>query len=77
VLLSPDLPNGPWTAQLTLESGLLHHTATATIQFPATAGTTNQPQDAEGINWYPISLLILGLLLAGFTPPWRIRIRQK
>ena len=35
VFLDKALPNGPWTARLDLESGLIKRAATATITFPA------------------------------------------
>ncbi|MDH6131902.1 hypothetical protein P3T37_001276 [Kitasatospora sp. MAA4] len=41
VLLDRRLPDGPWTAHLTLVSGLVQRTATATLTFPADAGSSN------------------------------------
>jgi hypothetical protein len=37
--LDAPLPNGPWTAELTLRSGLVEHTTRATITFPTTPGS--------------------------------------
>lgn len=34
VVLGRRLPNGPWTATLTLHSGMVKRTATATLTFP-------------------------------------------
>ncbi|MFF2146454.1 peptidase [Kitasatospora sp. NPDC058190] len=39
VPLDAPLPNGPWTAELTLRSGLVEHTTRATITFPTTPGS--------------------------------------
>jgi hypothetical protein len=36
VILDKQIPAGPWKAQVTLHSGLIEHTATATVTFPAT-----------------------------------------
>jgi len=33
------LPDGPWTAQLTLASGLIQHSVSATVTFPRRAGS--------------------------------------
>ncbi|GAA1261477.1 hypothetical protein GCM10009665_59000 [Kitasatospora nipponensis] len=38
VPLDAPLPNGPWTAELTLRSGLVEHTTRATITFPTAPG---------------------------------------
>jgi hypothetical protein len=40
VPLDARLPDGPWTVQLTLKSGLVEHTARATITFPTAPGST-------------------------------------
>lgn len=40
VPLDASLPNGPWTAELTLRSGLVEHTTRATVTFPTTPGGT-------------------------------------
>ncbi|MDH6110273.1 hypothetical protein P3T36_004795 [Kitasatospora sp. MAP12-15] len=42
VLLDPRLADGPWTAHLTLVSGLVKRTATATLTFAASPGSTSQ-----------------------------------
>jgi len=39
VPLDKRLPDGPWTAHLTLSSGLVQHDATATVTFPDAVGT--------------------------------------
>ncbi|MFD8751892.1 peptidase [Kitasatospora sp. NPDC059577] len=39
VPLDATLPNGPWTGELALRSGLVEHTTRATITFPSTPGS--------------------------------------
>ena len=39
--------DGPWTAQLTLKSGLLERRVKAQLTFPAAAGTAAAPVDVE------------------------------
>jgi hypothetical protein len=58
VPLDKRLPDGPWTAHLTLSSGLVQHEATAVLTFPDAAGTGPlvAPQsDSSDLPW------ILGL----------------
>jgi hypothetical protein len=57
VLLDRQLPDGPWTVRLTLASGLLQRTATATIRFPTSPGTENAAATPDTIAW----ILILGV----------------
>lgn len=47
VKLDPRLPDGPWTATMTLHSDDITHAAAATISFPAQAGTANAPVTAH------------------------------
>lgn len=47
VKLDPRLPDGPWTATMTLHSDDITHSATGTISFPAQAGTANAPVTAH------------------------------
>jgi hypothetical protein len=57
VNLDKALPNGPWDAQITLESGLIERSAHATITFPKAAG-------AHGPNVKPAKSSKTGLLAA-------------
>jgi hypothetical protein len=54
VLLDRQLPDGPWTVRLTLTSGLLQRTATATIRFPVSPGTENATTTPDTIAWVPM-----------------------
>lgn len=73
VVLDERLPDGPWDAEITLESGLTERSAQATITFPATGAAA--PVDASEAATTPPTALILGagaaLLLGAGT--WAIR----
>ncbi|WP_198042078.1 peptidase [Kitasatospora azatica] len=53
VPLDRQLPNGPWKVRLTLASGLIHHTVTATMTFPSGsqvgASVTPDPADSPSM----------------------------
>ena len=65
IMLDAQVPAGPWDAEITLHSGLLEHTARATITFPdsgassATATGTAQPR------WLGLAIAGLVILLLG------------
>lgn len=67
--LSQELPDGPWTAQARLKSGLIERDSTTTITFPAAgqAETIETPQEAgvplAGIAAAAATLLLLTALL--------------
>ncbi|MBA3234346.1 MAG: hypothetical protein H0T17_10445 [Propionibacteriales bacterium] len=72
VPLDKELPDGPWKARITIESGLLERTAQATITFPA-AGL-GEPVPAEHSGWFPwrwvagaMALILLIVLLAVYV----------
>ena len=54
VPLDKRLPDGPWTAHLTLSSGLVQHEATATLTFPAEGtGPLVKPQaSGSRLPWF-------------------------
>lgn len=60
IALGKQLPAGPWLAQITLHSGLVERTATATITFPA-AGTGADVQTKSG---QPVWLYLTGAGIA-------------
>jgi hypothetical protein len=67
VVLDPELPNGPWAANLVLTSGLLSEVASATLSFPA-AGTAAPVVVDHSPDWALIagvSLAVLLVLAAG------------
>ncbi|MHA7285925.1 hypothetical protein ACX80I_06585 [Arthrobacter sp. MDT3-44] len=68
--LPTELPNGPWTAGLTLKSGLVEHEASATVTFPqAGPGKAAVPAttgNTAGLIIAAIAgILVIGLLVAG------------
>jgi hypothetical protein len=68
VLLSPDLPLGPWDASATLKSGPHSASASARITFPSAAGTSSppveaKPKDVTGTTGGRLALLLALLLL--------------
>jgi hypothetical protein len=72
VPLDKRLPDGPWTAHLTLSSGLVEHEAKATLTFPTAVGTGPlvKPQSSgSGLPWIlglagGLILLLLAAVLA-------------
>ncbi|AUY54124.1 hypothetical protein EH183_10715 [Streptomyces sp. CB01881] len=55
VLLDRKLPDGPWKVRLTLASGLVQHTVTATVTFPSgsQAGASVTPDAADSASMMP------------------------
>jgi len=81
VALGQELPDGPWTANVTMRSGLLIRTARATLTFPAGPGAaesvTTDAADAAISPW----LLVVGAAVAlaalfGLVVAWRRRERE-
>jgi len=71
------LPDGPWTAHLTLSSGLVQHEATATLTFPTATGTGPLVKPRSGGSGLPWILGLIGgliiLLLAAALAYRRLR----
>ncbi len=68
--LPQQISGGPWTADLTLRSGLLERRATATISFPDAAGATAEPVQATPKQptaahrvLLPVAIGLIGLLV--------------
>lgn len=56
--LSDSLPNGPWTAALTLKSGLLTRTASVTLTFPDSGtGTSVPPDSPQTVPWLWLAVI--------------------
>jgi hypothetical protein len=72
VPLDKRLPDGPWTAHLTLASGLIQHEATAVLTFPNAAGVgplVTPQSNSSDLPWIlglvgGLILLLLAVLLA-------------
>ena len=79
VVLDKDLPDGPWKATVTIRSGRLEKTSTATVTFPSGPGLINPPVKATSTDeqrkvLLPIALLLLLLVvLALVWLLWRRR----
>jgi hypothetical protein len=70
IALDKAISGGPWTATLTLRSGLLERRARAVITFPDAAGATAPPVDAKAVPLakdrkvlIPVAGGLIGLLL--------------
>lgn len=75
--LDPELPNGPWNAQLRLKSGLVEHEAAVSITFPdAGPGETVGPVPEAGPPWIALGSGVAGLLIAAALLRWWL-IRRK
>ncbi|HEX6359619.1 hypothetical protein [Actinophytocola sp.] len=61
--LNQQLPDGPWTADLTLNSGLIQQNAHARIQFPPDPGTSPVTPIAAQPPAVPLWILIGSLIL--------------
>jgi hypothetical protein len=77
VPLDKRLPDGPWTARLTLSSGLVQHEATASLTFPTAVGTGPLVKPQSSSSDLPWILGLVGgliiLLLAGALAYRRLR----
>jgi hypothetical protein len=79
VALDKQVPDGPWKATMTLRSGLVERSATATIRFPHGRGAADPvavDRPSSGLLRYVLYalgvLVVLGLLLSFL---WRRRLR--
>lgn len=73
-----ELPNGPWTAQIELKSGLLERQASAPVTFPdAGTGEAVAPIQEGGNQWLPIAGIIAALLIAIITSILVMRHRRR
>jgi hypothetical protein len=67
VLLDPAIPDGPWTARLTLRSDLVERSASARITFPRVAGTQSSPVPAtsgSGFFGSIVAIVAIGIAVA-------------
>jgi cbb3-type cytochrome oxidase subunit 3 len=80
VVLDKKIPNGPWHAELTLRSGTIVHSVTATITFPDAGGDARlfQAHAAKGKTfWGLLALLLLLAVLLGLLLWWWSRRRRE
>jgi hypothetical protein len=74
--LNSALPNGPWSAQLNLKSGVVEHEAAATITFPDSGqGKTVEPAPEAGFPWIVLGSGVAFLLIAIALLWWWLRSR--
>ena len=73
--LDKEIPDGPWTATITLRSGLQERTATASITFPR-SGTATAVTASESFLWWPYAVLA-GLVLVAVAVFMLLRRRSK
>lgn len=67
-VLDKQLPAGPWDATITLTSGLVERTATATITFPDSGTAPAVATEVPGSRWpYPALVGLGAALLLGLT----------
>jgi hypothetical protein len=77
IMLDPQVPAGPWAAEITLRSGLLERTARATITFPdsgtASATTTRSAEP----RWLGPAVAGLAALLLGIAALVFVLLRRR
>jgi hypothetical protein len=74
IALDARLPAGPWKAQLTLRSGLVEHTAGATITFPD-SGTSAPVR--TGFSWQPWMYVAVGLAILALVVACLLNARSR
>ena len=63
IVLDERVPDGPWSAELTLRSGLLERNAKGTLTFPRLAAASTVPATTERAGWLrPAAGLVFALL---------------
>ena len=67
VRLDERLPRGPWRAQIRLRSGLIEHSAVATITFPALVDVTKPPTASIAPAQPPYPMFVIVSLLVLLT----------
>ena len=80
VPLDRALPNGPWDAKITLESGRTSQTVTGSLTFPTESGTSAGPTtDLKGDAKLPMTLFvgIAAGLLPGMFVVWIVLRRRR
>lgn len=74
VSLDPELPNGPWSAELMLKSGLVEKSAKATITFPESGEGKAVEVDDPAFPLVPVGVALMMLVAAVIW--WTLRRRK-
>jgi hypothetical protein len=77
VLLDRQLPNGPWTARLTLRSGMVERTVTVQITFPDSGLGAPVPVGASDTPDYLLFSALGALALAALSGFLLVRFRRR
>lgn len=79
VFTPPDvLPNGPWTAQIKLKSGLLEREAAATVTFPDVGpGQAVLPGHDDSMQWVPLAASIAAFFIVAAVVIWIVLHRRR
>lgn len=76
--LPQELPNGPWTARITLKSGLLEREASASVTFPdAGPGEAVAPAADGAFPWLVPAIVVAALLAAALLTSFLLRRRRR
>lgn len=76
VMLDKQLPAGPWKATITLRSGLLERSATATITFPNKGAAAAVKTGKSSSNGWLYLLIVAGMLVAAAAVGVALRRRR-
>ncbi|HUX69954.1 MAG TPA: hypothetical protein VMV41_05550 [Cellulomonadaceae bacterium] len=76
ILLDPLVPAGPWVAEITLHSGLLEHTAHATITFPDSGAASATATPTTQARWPALAIAGLAILLLGAAAAILVLLRR-
>jgi hypothetical protein len=77
IALDKRVPAGPWDAEITLRSGLIEHSARATITFPDTLGTPSTVKPSARFRWPFLATGLPILLLLSITAVFFVLRRQR
>ena len=77
--MDKQLPDGPWRAKVVVTSGLLTHSAQATITFPDAGVGDSVPPDTSSAVWWIGGAVLAALVLAllGWSMTRRQRARRR
>ncbi|WP_424530620.1 peptidase [Sphaerisporangium viridialbum] len=77
VVLSEQVPDGPWRARVRLQSGLTKRAAEATIRFPAAVGTARAIKAEPDTSHLPMAVLVIGVVLWALTTATGLLVQRR